>query len=191
MDAGSPVVSRGDGAMKAQPIFGIALILLGVAGLSFLGGGFGSFPMGSGGPGGMGGPWMVPARRTGFASNGEQIYYTGVSRRTGPIPFRGGPMWLWMHGGSCVACHGVHGRGGVPTMMGTKTPSDIRYARLTEEHNREHREAAHPPYTDVLIKRALIEGVDPSGRQLDWTMPRWQLSDEDFHDLLVYLKTLK
>lgn len=76
-------------------------------------------------------------------------------------------------------------------MMGTKTPSDIRYARLTEEHSQKHWDAGHPPYTDALIKRALIEGVDPSGRPLDWTMPQWQLSDEDFQDLLAYLKTLK
>lgn len=177
--------------MKAQPALGIALILLGVVGLSVLDGGFVPVPMGSRAPGGMGGPWMVPARRTDFASNGEQIYYTGVSRRTGPVPFRGGPMWLWMHGGGCVACHGVHGRGGVPVMMGRKTPSDIRYAHLTEEPNQEHKEAVHLPYTDELIKRALTEGVDPSGRRLDSTMPRWQLSDKDFQDLLAYLKTLR
>jgi len=76
-------------------------------------------------------------------------------------------------------------------MMGTKTPSDIRYAYLTEEHDQEHKEAVHPSYTDELIKRALIEGVDPAGRLLDRTMPRWQLSDKDFQDLLAYLKTLR
>jgi hypothetical protein len=76
-------------------------------------------------------------------------------------------------------------------MMGTKTPPDIRYAYLAEEHNQEHKEAAHLPYTDALIKRALIEGLDPSGRPLDSTMPRWQVSDKDFQDLLAYLKTLR
>ena len=178
--------------MKVQLILGITFILLGVTGLWLLGGGFMPSPMGSMGPGGMGGPWMaVPPPQTDFASNGEQIYYTGVSRRIGPIPFQGGPMWLWMQGGGCVSCHGIHGRGGVPVMMGTKTPSDIRHNRLMEGNHQEHRGAEHPPYTDTLIKRAITEGVDPAGRQLDWTMPRWGLSGEDFHDLLAYLKTLK
>jgi hypothetical protein len=76
-------------------------------------------------------------------------------------------------------------------MMGRKIPSDIRYARLAEAHHDEGDAPAHPGYTDTLIKRALSEGVDPSGRELDWTMPRWQLSDEDFNDLLAYLKTLE
>ena len=134
---------------------------------------------------------MVPVPKIDFASNGEQIYYTGVSCRTGPIPLQGGPMWLWMQGGGCVTCHGVQGRGGVPVMMGTKTPSDISYARLTEEKHQEQGDAEHAPYTDALIKRALIEGVDPAGHPLDWTMPRWRLSDEDFEDLLAYLKSLQ
>lgn len=99
-------------------------------------------------------------------------------------------MWLWMHGAGCVTCHGIHGRGGVAIMVGAKVPADIRYAHLTEARHEQTVEAAHRPYTDALIKRALIEGVDPSGRDLEWAMPRWQLSDDDFHDLLAYLKTL-
>lgn len=143
--------------MKTQPIVGITLIALGTVGISLLEGGL--------------------ARRTDFASNGEQIYYTGVSSRSGPIPFLGGPMWLRMHGGGCAACHSSAGRGGVPVMMGTTVPPDIRYARLTEVHRGEPQEPAHSAYTDALIKRALTEGADPSGRELDWTMPRWRLSD--------------
>lgn len=39
-------------------------------------------------------------------------------------------MWVQMGGVGCVACHGVHGRGGVPVMMGTAVPPDIRYEAL-------------------------------------------------------------
>lgn len=100
-------------------------------------------------------------------------------------------MWLWMHGGSCVDCHGVDGRGGVPVMMGTKIPSDIRYAALTEtEAHLRPGEAPHPAYTEELIERAIAEGLNPAGEDLDWTMPRWQMTKEDLRDLVSYLKTL-
>jgi hypothetical protein len=47
------------------------------------------------------------------------------------------------------------------------------------------------PYTDALIKRAITDGLDPGGEPLDWTMPRWQIGDTDFADLLAYLRTLR
>src|SRR5574341_137963 len=128
------------------PVLGVALILLGVGGLAWLSafeGGpwsnaqWGRGPWGGGGffmgPGMM--PWMGPGMMWGwsagwsgkqtFASNGERIYYTGTSSRTGPIPASGGPMWVGMRGGGCVGCHGVQGRGGDPVMMGGAIPPPI------------------------------------------------------------------
>ncbi|MFQ5741480.1 MAG: c-type cytochrome, partial [Acidobacteriota bacterium] len=103
----------------------------------------------------------------------------------------GGPMWLAMHGGGCVNCHGVHGRGGVPVPMGTKLPPDIRYKLLTEKEPHAHGAGeGHPVYTDELIKRAITQGLNPVGKPLDSTMPRWQMTDEDLSDLIAYLKTL-
>jgi mono/diheme cytochrome c family protein len=179
------------------PVVGVMLIVLGGAGLLLLSAGVGRGPdpdwaPGMMGPGMMGGWWTGWSGKQSFASNGERIYYTGVSARTGPIPASGGPMWAGMRGGGCVACHGVRGRGGVPVMMGGAIPSDIRYEALTKE---EHREAEatreHPAYTDALIKRAITQGVDPAGNSLDWTMPRWQMGEEDLADLLAYLRTLR
>jgi len=147
-----------------------------------------------GGPGGwgmMGGPAYVPLNRR-FSSNSERIYYTGISAKNGPIARTGGPMWVYHTGVGCVACHGVHGRGGVPVMMGTAIPADIRYAVLTgKEHPEGEEKMDHPPYTDALIKRAITQGLDPAGEPLDWTMPRWQMSEQDLNDLLVYLKSLR
>ena len=139
----------------------------------------------------MGGPVSVPLNRR-FASNGERIYYTGVSATTGPIPRTGGPTWVYRTGVGCVACHGVHGRGGVPIMMGTAVPEDIQYNVLTGKAPEPGGEKMdHPPYTDATLKRAVIEGVDPAGESLDWTMPRWHLTDEDWANLLIYLKSLR
>ena len=160
---------------------GVLLILLGVFGLWL-------FSMPRGPVGWMGGaPW-----KGGFSSNGERIYYTGVSERTRRIPFEGGPMWLWMHGGGCASCHGPDGKGGIPVMGGTKVPSDIRYSALTEEGEHKHEgKEEHSPYTDALIGRAVTQGFNPAGKPLDWTMPRWQMTKPDLEDLVSYLKTLR
>lgn len=127
-----------------------------------------------------------------YPSNGARIYFTGTNQRGERIPTRGGPMWLGMHGGGCVSCHGEDGRGGVPVMMGAEIPPDIRYPVLTgEEHEHEgEEEGEHPPYTDETIKRAITQGVNPAGDPLNITMPRWRLSERDLDDLLAFLKTL-
>jgi cytochrome c oxidase subunit 2 len=168
----------------------IAMLILGLAapyGFAQMGGGMmGGGMMGRGGYG-----YGYPQR---FASNGEQIFFTGTSWRGGIIPFEGGPMWLRMHGGGCVSCHGSTGQGGAPVMMGTAIPPDIRYKSLTsgEHHHGEGEEGEeHEKYTDDLIKRAVTRGIDPEGKPLDWTMPRYYMNDVDFYDLLEFLKTLK
>lgn len=47
-----------------------------------------------------------------FSSNGERIYNTGIESTGKRIGFEGGPMWLYMRGGSCVDCHGPNSKGG-------------------------------------------------------------------------------
>ena len=157
-------------------ILGGALILVGVVGLGWVssvqgdpwrvaqmwgpGGGMMGPGMGQGmGPGMMGGWSAQWYGKKKFDSSGEQIYYTGVSAKAGPVPRVGGPMWVQMGGAGCVACHGIQGRGGVPVMMGTAIPADIRYEALIKgEHEHGKQEM---PYTDSLIKRAITEGLDP------------------------------
>ena len=65
-------------------------------------------------------------------------------------------------------------------MMGTAIPADISTPALNEHH-----------YTDALIKKAIIQGIDEDGEPLNWTMPRWQMSEADLNALIDYLKTLK
>jgi len=129
-----------------------------------------------------------PPPPRGYATSGERIYYTGVDENGQRIRFEGGPMWLYMHGGSCVSCHGPDGRGGRPVMMGTEIPPDIRYHHLIEEEHEEGEE--HPPYTDETIKRAITQGLNPAGEPLDYTMPRFRMTEEQLNDLLEFLKTL-
>jgi|Deesub1362B_J571_1020462.scaffolds.fasta_scaffold00025_1 cytochrome c oxidase subunit 2 len=115
-----------------------------------------------------------------YKSNGELIFMTGVNEKGERIPFVGGPQWLYMHGGGCASCHGTDGKGGIyPMMCGVKTP-DIRYSTLTEEHG----------MTEEDIKKAITQGVDDEGEELDYCMPRWQMSEKDLNDVIEYLKEL-
>ena len=49
---------------------------------------------------------------------------------------------------------------------------------------------ARAAYTDALLARAITQGLDSSGQQLDSSMPRWILSEPELQDLLKYLKRL-
>ncbi|WMW25050.1 cytochrome c [Methanolobus sediminis] len=119
--------------------------------------------------------------KTNFTSNGEMIYYTGYNESGQKIAFTYGPNWLYVHGGSCVNCHGVDGKGGVPVMMAYTIPADITYSTLT---------TGDEVFTDEDIKAAIRDGVDPEGEQIDLVMPRWQMSDADLNDILEYLKVI-
>ena len=167
--------------MNSSLVIAVVLILIGLGGLLF-------FTYDS--PGNLKPIWGSDLK-TSFQSNGERMYYTGYNDRGQQIGKSLGPMWLYMHGGSCVDCHGMNGHGGVPVMMGEAIPTDITYEALTSEHEAKHdKEEEHPPYTDESIKTAIRDGINPAGKLLDSTMPRWQMSDSDLDDLLEYLKTL-
>lgn len=127
-----------------------------------------------------------------FESNGERIFFTGTSE-TGPaITSESQGMHRLASGRmACADCHGSDGRGGVVRMMMSSFEApDIRYNTLTEgEHDDAHGD--HPPYTDEDIKRAVTQGVDPSGEPLEWMMPRWNMTDSQLEDLIAFLRTLE
>lgn len=168
--------------------WGLGLLILGIAGICLYGAG--SRHMASFSGWGAGGTYDKGS----YASNGERIYYLGIDSDGQRIRFRRGPHWLRMRGGSCVNCHGPEGKGGLPVMMGTHIPGDIRYSALISgKHHGEagdEQKSEEQAYTDEGIKKAIREGIEPSGESLDRTMPRWDISDKDMNDLLEYLKKL-
>ena len=126
-----------------------------------------------------------------FSSNGELIFHTGFNENGERIASEGGPHWIYMHGGACMNCHGVKGKGGNIPHMCTEVAPSITYHDLTEEEHEAHDgEEEHPPYTNEGIKKAITQGTEPDGEELDLCMPRWDMSDEDTSDLIEYLKTL-
>ncbi|MDO8635650.1 MAG: cytochrome c [Dehalococcoidia bacterium] len=150
-----------------------------------MGGGGGMMGQGMMGGGGMMSGQSLPIS---FLPNGERIYYTGISASGRPIGKYGGPMWLNMRGGGCVSCHGEDGRGGAPVLMGSAIPPDISYFALTDAHQGPGNGHSHQPYSEELIKRAIVKGINAEGKPLNATMPRWQMSDGDLKDLIEYLK---
>jgi cytochrome c oxidase subunit 2 len=127
--------------------------------------------------GGMMGPgYRIPST---FSSDGQRIYYTATSDTGVRIAFDDGPMWLYMHGGSCVSCHGPHGRGGFVVPMTNVIAPDIRYSTLSAEQ-----------LTDAEIRKAISQGLDAAGAPLNDAMPRYHMSDKELDELVNYLKTL-
>ena len=136
--------------------------------------------------------------------NGERIFFSAVSKRSGRIDYRGGPPsgWMMMGGGglACVSCHGAEGRGGVHVMhMLPMDAPDIRWSTLTTEMSEAHSEPALPEgghggpmagYDLEAFRLAVVDGQHPDGTALGANMPRWDLGDEDLADLAEFLRSL-
>jgi len=122
----------------------------------------------------------------GPAAAGQRIFEVGAGPDGAQIPRSGG---IGMMGGSgCAACHGANGHG-IASMM-IQAPN-ITYANLTDPAGMLEIDGGRGPvYTDAEIERAVEDGIGADGDQLDKTMPRWQLTDAEWQDLLAYLKTL-
>lgn len=117
---------------------------------------------------------------------GQRIFDTGIGTDGQPIPRTGGYGMMMTSG--CASCHGYDGLG--RTMMMFTTPN-ITYANLTDPAGMLDPDGSRgPTYTDDLIRRAITQGIDADGSALSTIMPRWQLSDDDWSDLLLFLKSL-
>jgi mono/diheme cytochrome c family protein len=115
---------------------------------------------------------------------GERIYRYGLDRAGQPIPLSGGMM---MMSSGCAGCHGRDGRGLTTPMYAAP---DITYANLTDPQGMLEPDGSRgPTFTDASMRTAVTEGVDPEGDHLLWPMPRWNLTDAQWADLLAYLKT--
>jgi len=90
------------------------------------------------------------------------------------------------NGLACATCHGQGGRGGtVQIMMQAYEVPNITWPVLTS--TTDDRSA----YNEVTAKRAITEGLDADGGQLEYPMPRWQMSDSNLNDLVGFIKTLQ
>jgi len=141
---------------------------------------------------------VIGARREASDSplaRGEAIFQAGRDASGASIPrtrsqgtggMMGGGM---MMGGGCASCHGRDGRGRSTPQF---SAPNITYSNLTDPQGMLMPDGTRGPvYTDTGIEKAVTQGIDPEGSQLEWPMPQWQLSAGQWADLLTYLKTLK
>jgi hypothetical protein len=141
-----------------------------------------------------------------FETNGERIYFTGTSERSGEIQHTGGRGSGMMMDGrlSCASCHGPNARGGQHRMhMQIMDAPNIRWDALAEhaaddyhdgeeahvEEEGEH--AQEEGYSLETFRMAVVEGLHPNGEPLSQDMPRWPMSDADLRDLAGYLRSLE
>ncbi len=149
-------------------IGGLVLVAVGVVGLLLLGTGILSGATAASTP----------------VARGQWFFQTGTDPSGQPIPYSGGMMMR----ASCAGCHGADGHG-LRTMM--VVSPNITYRNLTDPAGFSEPDGTRgPTYTDDQIRRAVTQGLDPESKPLDWPMPRWQLTDTEWNDLLTYLKTL-
>lgn len=133
---------------------------------------------------------------------GERMYREGLTAAgepmesvvSGDVPVPGTSF-------TCVSCHVRSGvgsfEGGVVTLAtnGAKLaqPRYWKFPNLSPEERKELRlqtPMARPAYTDKALAHVLRTGIDPTGRELNPVMPRYDLKDADMAIMIHYLRSL-
>jgi ABC-type branched-subunit amino acid transport system substrate-binding protein len=88
----------------------------------------------------------------------------------------------------CINCHGADGRG-AEDYVGV-APLNVNWYALASSGEHEHALRNHAPFDEMSLARAIILGEDPTGNDMDKSMPRYDLTQEDAMDLIAYLKVM-
>jgi mono/diheme cytochrome c family protein len=129
--------------------------------------------------------------------HGEEIYRSGrladgtllQARVQGDVPVSASQL-------ICAHCHRPSGYGSsesgrrIPPITSQALFAPRLIARRELYAVRSEGAGTRPAYSDESLARAIREGVDPAGRTLSPSMPRFDLPQADMHALLAYLKTL-
>jgi hypothetical protein len=135
---------------------------------------------------------LAVAAGTGSLAEGGSLYINGeagagvplAARRAGGVTLRGAEA-------ACANCHrpsgygGSEGRSYIPpinaaALFSARPPGTGASAAGT----------GRPAYTEQTLARALRSGIDPTGRRLDYLMPRYDVEDTQLGSLVAYLRQL-
>lgn len=135
---------------------------------------------------------------------GKAIYMDGI------LP-SGQPVQATMHGdvhftGKQIACVSCHRRSGLGSSEGEITvlpitgtelfvprvnrSSELLLGKRSQINPASIGTLPRPAYTDALLIKALQESIDPTGRSLHPSMPRYHLDNASSTALIAYLKSL-
>jgi ABC-type branched-subunit amino acid transport system substrate-binding protein len=125
------------------------------------------------------------------ADAGKQLYYKGKRLNDVEITAYVGRASIAMSAGS-LPCAGCHGRDGKGKPEGGVKPSDITWAQLSKPYGGTSKNGRKfGTYDEDAFLRAVTEGVDPAGNQLDASMPRYNISRHDARNLIRYLNDIE
>ncbi|MDE2047277.1 MAG: cytochrome C [Betaproteobacteria bacterium] len=144
--------------------------------------------------------WAGPARADDAAAltAAQTLYRTGMLANGQPVQGeREGGAGVQGASAACVNCHRRSGLGSAegrivfPPIIGKylfrplyKNAQDLNMPHVASFTG--HRQ----PYTDDTLKRAIRDGVGPSGEPLNYLMPRYKLDDAALQGMVDYLKQL-
>ncbi|MAB79649.1 MAG: hypothetical protein CMJ89_09900 [Planctomycetes bacterium] len=136
-------------------------------------------------PGGVAAASAVVMPLTKLA-RGERLYRDGLRADGTPIAaIVAGDIRVQGTQFTCVSCHQKSGMGSSESwLVAPPITPQMLFAPLTQGPHR------RPAYTHETLGRAIVEGIDPAGQELEAPMPRYDLSADDLDDLLLYLATL-
>ena len=123
---------------------------------------------------------------------GRALYLEGRRADGSPlVAGRAGGLLLTGAEAACANCHrrsgmgGAEGRSYIPPVTGaalfTAMPAGKGPSALGD---------GRPAYAEASLAHALREGVDASGRKLDFLMPRYRLDDREVKALQAWLRAL-
>lgn len=119
---------------------------------------------------------------------GREIYTVGTSAGGEPIVALLGEDELEVPA-TILPCSNCHGDDGHGNPEGGVTPSDITWSTLTKPYGTTTVDGRRrPPYDKDALARAIIEGIDAGGGNLNATMPRYRIGSAAIADLLAYLE---
>ncbi len=129
---------------------------------------------------------------------GRRIYQEGVLPSGTPITgLRKDSKALASTDAACANCHRRSGMGSVegnievPPITGNALYGfgDKVIATMDPRSGKKWNQK-HDPYTDKTLAKAIRLGVNNSGREMNFAMPRYRLDEREMHALTAYLKQL-
>jgi ABC-type branched-subunit amino acid transport system substrate-binding protein len=149
---------------------------------------------------------VLSAPGLGVATDAETLRLGEAMYRRGVLP-SGQPMKAYVQGdiqlsGEMTTCANCHRRSGLGSLEGTVLTPPTNGARLYAPlqgiadipgptmKSSMFKNPPRPAYTDASLANALRNGIDPTGRRLNETMPRYRLDDKAMGIMILYLKSL-
>ncbi|MDH3944523.1 MAG: hypothetical protein OEV06_10560, partial [Anaerolineae bacterium] len=136
---------------------------------------------------------------SGYDSNGQKIYFTGINQSGEQIDYLGGGSsggMMMNQNLSCASCHGDDGRGGLHfmhmTVMDSPSLRDFSSEPAQDGHEESNNHLdehalEHSAYSIEDFVKAVVFGTHPNGDSLNGDMPRWYMGEDDLMDLYKFI----